>query len=185
MSKPVPRMPMSNSPPRRRMTLAAAASILLVVLLAGMVAGYFCWYPSRIGPAQPISFSHRVHVTDKHLSCVFCHNGVLDTPHAGVPPVQTCMLCHERIIITHPEIVKLRGYWDRKEPVPWARVNDVPDYVFFNHQVHIRKGFDCGKCHGDVAGMDRVAMPWDLNMGLCVQCHRDENYSHDCYVCHR
>ena len=95
------------------------------------------------------------------------------------------MLCHERVIVTHPEIVKLRSHWEAKRPVEWVRVNDVPDFVFFNHSLHIRRGIDCGGCHGNVAAMDRVAMPRGLTMGFCVQCHRDNNVSHDCLICHR
>ncbi|MCY2928967.1 MAG: cytochrome c3 family protein [Planctomycetota bacterium] len=169
--------------PRNRAAIVIVAC--LAVLLPLTAWGFYLYYPSGIGPAQPISFSHRVHAGDKRISCLFCHEGALDTPRAGVPPLQTCMLCHERVIITHPEIVKLRTHWENQQPVEWVRVNDVPDFVFFNHSLHVRKGVDCGRCHGDVAAMDRVDMPWALNMGFCVQCHRDNNVSHDCLICHR
>ncbi len=153
------------------------------ILLAVLVISFF---PSRIGLAQPIPFSHRFHVSTKHLSCVFCHPGVLNTARAGVPPVDTCMLCHKRIIVTHPQIQRLRQYYDEGQPVPWNRVNRLSEFAFFNHARHVRAGFDCGRCHGDVASMDRVAPVVKLNnMGFCVQCHRDEEYSHDCLICHR
>jgi len=101
-------------------------------------------------------------------------------------PVETCMLCHKRIIITHPQIQRLRKYYDDREPIPWERVNSLSEFVFFNHQRHVRAGFDCGRCHGDIANMDRVKPVVNLNtMGFCVQCHRDEEYSHDCLICHR
>ncbi len=144
------------------------------------------FFTSRTGEAQPIPFSHRFHVGTKQLSCVFCHSGVLKTERAGVPPVETCMLCHKRIIVTHPEIKKLREYFDTGTPVPWVRVNRLSEFAFFNHQRHVRAGFDCGRCHGDVASMDRVKPAVKLNnMGFCVQCHRDEEFSHDCLICHR
>ncbi len=170
---------------RPRRSLATWLAMAIVLMMAGAAWAYFFYYPSLYGPAQPISFSHRVHVTDKQISCFLCHTGATETARAGVPAVETCMLCHSRVIVEHPEIRKLREYYDSGKPVPWARVNDVPDFTFFNHQAHVRRGFDCGRCHGDVAHMDRVTLTEDLKMGFCVQCHRDNNYSHDCYVCHR
>ncbi len=95
------------------------------------------------------------------------------------------MLCHERIIIHHPYIEKLRSIYYSGGTISWVRVNQVPDFVFFNHSVHFRSGFDCGKCHGNVAQMDRVIQSVQLQMGFCVQCHRDNNFSVDCYICHR
>lgn len=161
----------------------AGAIGLSGILLSAFVLTFFT---GRIGTAQPIPFSHRFHVSTKQLSCAFCHSRALHTPHAGVPPVETCMLCHKQIITTHPEIKALRKYYDEKEPVPWVRINSLNEFAFFSHERHVRAGFDCGRCHGDVASMDRVAPVVNLNnMGFCVQCHRDEEYSHDCLICHR
>lgn len=184
MTDPAPQN--DATPPRRKirvlpLALALAAAALLVLT----PAMYYLYFPSRIAAAQPIPFSHRFHVTEKNLSCVFCHAGTIDTPRAGVPPLETCMLCHNRIIVTYPPIVKLTDYYRRGEPVPWVRVNDLPEFVYFNHQAHIRHGFDCGRCHGDVAHMDRVTYVQEFQMGFCVQCHRDNGYSHDCLICHR
>jgi len=178
---------MNQAPPhpegakRRGLVLAAAVAVLLVAT----ALGYYKYYQSGIGLEQPIPFSHRFHVTEKRLSCIFCHTGVVDTPRADVPPLETCMLCHQRIIVTYPKIALLRQYFEEGKPVPWVRVNHVPEFVYFNHEVHVRKGFDCSRCHGDVAGMDRVVPQPEITMGFCVQCHRDENFSHDCWVCHR
>jgi len=165
--------------------LAMTLGVLTGLLLAATAWACYYYFPSRIGPAQPISFSHRVHVAEKQISCFMCHTGAIDTPRAGVPPLETCMLCHSRIIIGHPEIVKLREHFDRRKPVEWVRVNQLPDFVYFNHEIHVRAGFDCGHCHGNVAQMDRVALVQDFQMGFCVQCHRDNNFSHDCLICHR
>jgi hypothetical protein len=163
---------------------ALAGVIGLTSLVVAATVLFF--FTSRVGVAQPVPFSHRFHVGTKQLSCVFCHSGVLKTERAGVPPVETCMLCHKRIIVTHPEIKKLRDYFDTGTPIPWVRINRLSEFAFFNHERHIRAGFDCGRCHGDVASMDRVRPPVKLNnMGFCVQCHRDEEYSHDCLICHR
>ena len=165
--------------------LAFWLSMATAVLLLATVWGYYCYYPAQAGLEQPIPFSHRIHVTEEHLSCIMCHPGVIDTPRAGVPPLETCMLCHSRIIINHPEIVKLREHYENGVPVKWVRVNTLPDFVYFNHEMHVRAGFDCGKCHGDVASMDRITQANDFLMGFCVQCHRDEKFSHDCLICHR
>ncbi len=164
---------------------SALAGLIMLTGIAVAVTVLF-FFSSRIGVEQPIPFSHRFHVGTKHLSCVFCHSGVLKTERAGVPPVETCMLCHKRIIVTHPQIKKLTEYYESGTPVPWRRVNRLSEFAYFNHQRHVRAGFDCGRCHGDVASMDRVAPVVKLNnMGFCVQCHRDEEYSHDCLICHR
>jgi len=172
-------------PPPRRWVLPAALVAATSLLMVATAMGYYWYYPSLIGQEQPIAFSHRFHAGEKRVSCILCHPGVIDTARAGVPPLETCMLCHKHIIVTYPEIEKLREHYEKRIPVEWVKVNALPDFVYFDHSVHIRKGFDCGKCHGDVAGMDRVTAPYDLVMGFCVQCHRDEDFSHDCLVCHR
>ncbi len=162
--------------------LAAVAGLMLLATAPAVIV----YFPYRAGVSQPIPFSHRFHVSTKHLSCILCHPGVLTGERAGVPALETCMLCHKRIIVSHPKIQALRELFDKGEPVEWNRVNHLNEYVFFNHEVHVRAGFDCGRCHGDVAHMDRVAPPVNLNnMGFCVQCHRDEDVSHDCLRCHR
>ncbi|MBE3070609.1 MAG: cytochrome c3 family protein [Planctomycetes bacterium] len=174
-----------KKPWHRRIGLAAPLAVLAALALAGLAWGYYACYPGRMGPAQPIAFSHRLHVAEKQISCVFCHTGVVDTERAGVPPLETCILCHRHIIRTYPAVVELRRYYNEGLPLRWVRVNTLPEFVFFNHEVHVRRGFDCGRCHGDVARMDRVRLEQDFTMGFCVQCHRDETFSHDCLICHR
>jgi len=164
---------------------AAVLAAGIALMTAGALWAYYLYHPSVQGPEQPLPFSHRFHVTEKRISCVFCHGGAINTARAGVPPVETCMLCHSRIIITYPQIEKLRAHYDQKRPIEWVRVNDVPEFVYFDHEVHVRRGFDCGRCHGDVAHMDRLAPAYDLQMGFCVQCHRDNHASVDCLTCHR
>ena len=162
----------------------AFLTVLVLVLLSALVL-YDVLYPKNIGLQQPIPFSHRVHVNTKQISCLMCHSQVASSAQAGMPPLQTCMLCHSKIIITHPYIVKLREHYQQNKPVIWQRVNWVPEFVYFNHSMHIRKGTDCGKCHGNVAQMDRVVAQQEFQMGFCVQCHRDNNATHDCFTCHR
>jgi hypothetical protein len=95
------------------------------------------------------------------------------------------MLCHERVIVAFPKIRDLREHYDTGTPVEWNQVNRLPEYVYFSHERHIRSGVDCGRCHGNVVGMDRIVQPQEFTMGMCVQCHRDNNASHDCLRCHR
>ncbi len=172
----------SDAPRRGRW---AAAWITALLLTTAVVWLYYQLVPADLGPAQPISFSHRFHVSTKDLSCFWCHPGAVDSAHAGVPPLETCMLCHKRIITEHPEIVKLRAHYESKRTVAWERVNDLPDFVYFDHSIHLHRGIDCGRCHGDVAHMDRVRLEQSFQMGFCVQCHRGYGVTHDCFACHR
>jgi predicted CXXCH cytochrome family protein len=96
------------------------------------------------------------------------------------------MGCHQLVAATRPEVIKVRQAWEAKEPIRWMKVNRVADFVFFNHAPHIAKGIDCSVCHGDVASMTEVKPFVKLNnMTFCVDCHRENKASIDCYVCHR
>lgn len=160
-------------------------AILVLFLLIMGIALYFIYFPLQIGAAQPIHFSHRVHTSDKGLSCFFCHDGAIETARAGIPPLQTCMLCHRRIIIHHPEIEKLRAAYNQNKPILWIQVQNVPDFVYFNHSMHLHRQIDCSRCHGNVKGMDRIDAVNNFNMGFCIRCHLANKASRDCFVCHR
>ncbi len=151
---------------------------------------------------QPIAYSHKLHAGDLQIDCQYCHSMARRSIHAGVPPTQTCMNCHAMIDTTdRPELVKLKEYWDKGEPIPWMKVHDLPDFVYFSHKRHIRGGLDCTECHGDVAGtMTQAQRVKPLNMGWCLDCHKnhkavDDNYGaqaelrraelKDCYTCHK
>ena len=162
----------------------AVAVVLALVLLVALVL-FDLLYPYGLGPKQPIPFSHRVHVHVKQISCQMCHSQAADSARAGIPPLQTCLLCHQRIIRDYPWIADLRRQFDEGKPVIWQRVNWVPEFVYFNHSMHVRRGIDCGKCHGNVAMMDRVVAAQAFEMGFCIQCHRDSHATHDCLGCHR
>ncbi|MBJ6726097.1 cytochrome c3 family protein [Geomesophilobacter sediminis] len=159
-------------------------TVVVLLVIASLVI-FNVVYPVDIGTRQPIPFSHRVHVHTKHLSCVMCHTGVTDSQRAGIPPLQTCLLCHEHIITTFPYIQKLRDHFQQRRPVVWQRVNWLPEFVYFYHSVHVSRGIDCSVCHGNVALMDRVIKARKFEMGFCIQCHRDNNATHDCFTCHR
>jgi hypothetical protein len=163
-----------------------AIALTIILLLGAMMVVYSFYRRGGMGPEQPVHFSHRVHVTDKKISCFMCHEGAADTKMAGIPPMQTCMLCHSRIIPQHPEIQKVRKSFDMNIPVYWNKVGErLPGYVFFNHAVHIAKKIDCSACHGNVNEMDRVKTVNDFDMNFCVKCHQENKASIDCYTCHR
>jgi predicted CXXCH cytochrome family protein len=158
-----------------------AGCVAIISLAAVAVAAFYPW---DLGAKQPISFSHRVHAGKKEIGCVMCHPGVFKTPVAGIPPVETCMLCHSRIIIHYPEIEKVRRHYEEGRPILWVRVNNLPDLAHFDHSMHIASGIDCGKCHGDVKSMDRIVLAPKITMGFCIQCHRERNATRDCFACH-
>ena len=165
--------------PGAQWILAAVAAGISMVAVA--VAAFYPW---DLGAKQPISFSHRVHAGQKEIGCVMCHSGVFTTSVAGMPPVQTCMLCHSRIAIHYPEIQKVRQHYEQQRPILWVRVSNLPDLTHFDHSMHLSAGVDCGQCHGDVKGMDRIVLRPKFIMGFCMRCHRDYNATRDCFACH-
>lgn len=152
-----------------------------------LAAGGIAWYRglSPTAPAQPIAFPHTVHAGRLGLACTFCHTFAESSPMAGVPPLETCMTCHRTIAVERPEVRKLRGHVERREPVVWTRVHRLPDHVHFSHKRHVRAGVDCAVCHGAVAKMERVRRVRPLTMGWCVTCHRAKGAPTDCATCHR
>ncbi len=170
---------------RRNIYIQAFIGFWVIILVGFFLYAFNLHHTYGIGMEQPIPFSHRVHVTEKKLSCFVCHTGAMDTARAGVPPLETCMLCHHRIIVTYPWIKKLREHYFQGKPVIWKRVYALPDFDYFDHSIHIHRGIDCSRCHGNVPLMDRIVLNQKLTMGFCIQCHRDNKASHDCFTCHR
>lgn len=140
--------------------------------------------PDGAAGAQPIAFSHARHVVRAGIDCQFCHAYARRGPVAGIPSVERCAGCHRTILNERPEIERVLGYWERREPIPWVRVHDLPDYVRFSHKAHVRAGVDCSECHGDVASMSIARQAESLSMGWCVDCHAEREASRDCVICH-
>ncbi len=155
---------------------------LFIILLIGF---RYYWTHYEEAPDQPIAFSHKKHVGELELECTVCHENVDRSIHASVPPVATCMSCHEGVATDKPEIQKLTKYWLDKEPIPWAQVHKVKDHVYFTHKRHIKAGLDCANCHGEVAVMEKIRRVSSLKMGWCVDCHKSKNAPLDCYTCHK
>ncbi len=118
------------------------------------------------GPEQPIPFSHRFHSQELLMQCEYCHGGTDESVIAVIPPVELCWGCHRIVGAQLEPIQRLRGYWERGEPIEWKRVYKTPDFVQFPHRAHIRAQVECEECHGEVAEMDRVYKFASLKNGL-------------------
>jgi len=122
---------------------------------------------------QPIPFSHKHHVEGLGLQCQYCHTTVEVSSYAGIPPTKTCMNCHAQIW-TNAELLKpVRDSWATGQSIPWIKVHDLPDYVYFNHSIHVNKGIGCASCHGRVDEMPLMYMENSLQMEWCLDCHRN------------
>ena len=149
----------------------------------------------REGPVQPIFFSHVIHAGSMQIGCQYCHSNARRSTTAGVPSVERCMGCHKIVANTgNPQVDKLKGYWERQQPIPWVRIFKIPEYAEFPHKPHIASGLQCQTCHGRIEAMEQVAAvtgqsivndlqnlagipntPPKLTMGWCVECHRTVN----------
>jgi len=143
--------------------------------------------PREVYEGQPIAFPHNIHARDNQIDCQFCHFSAERSPSAGIPPVSTCMGCHQFVSGTeNPEQVELlRGFSSRGEAIPWNRIYKVPDHVQFPHMRHVSAGLECQECHGPVEEtgvLEEVAQP--LTMGWCLNCHIEQGAVRDCTVCH-
>lgn len=163
--------------------------VALAVCALGFGAGYGAntlWF-SDAAPTQPIAFSHKLHAGDHKIPCQHCHLYAERSPVAGVPPMSKCMGCHSNIAVDKPEIRKLAAYWEHREPVPWIKVHDLPDFTHFSHKRHVRAGLACQSCHGPVEQMTVLTRVAPMTMGWCVSCHqaRAVRFGTDCWTCHK
>jgi len=124
-------------------------------------------------PEQPVPYSHAVHVGELGIDCIYCHNTVEYAAQASLPPTQTCMNCHTSIHPDRDTLAPVRESFETGMPIPWVRVHDLPDFVFFNHSAHLTAGVSCLSCHGRVDQMDLVSQTETLSMSWCLDCHRD------------
>lgn len=138
---------------------------------------------------QPMAFSHPIH-SQAGVQCLYCHSEAIRSPIAGIPSVQKCVGCHQVIAAEEEAIKELLEYWRRGESIRWQLVTTQPDFVYFNHQPHIRGGLNCETCHGNVAQMEVVKPVVEMHMGWCLKCHEEqpaEKIAHlvDCITCHK
>jgi hypothetical protein len=121
---------------------------------------------------QPIPFSHKHHVGGLGIDCRYCHSSVEESSFAGIPPTKTCMNCHSQIWADSPVLRPVRESLRTGTPILWSRVHRLPDYVYFDHHIHVAKGIGCVACHGQVDEMPLVAQQSTLYMEWCLNCHR-------------
>jgi Cytochrome c7 and related cytochrome c len=155
--------------------------------------------PDTPGPVQPIQFSHKHHAGLYQIDCQYCHSGTDRSPSAGVPALEVCMGCHAQFPASYDElegIKTLKQHWANKQPIEWVQIHRLPEYVQFQHRVHVQKGITCQQCHGAVETLDKLSLtpdtkwwPWllptaKLEMGWCIDCHRRNNATQDCAACH-
>lgn len=159
---------------------ALPLQILIFLAVLGTTVGAAITYYAtpkytRVGyaPVQPVPFSHKIHAGQLGMDCRYCHVGVEKGPHSTIPSAQTCMNCHSIIKKDSPLLAPVRASAESGDPVPWVKVHVAPDYVYFNHSVHVNRGVSCVECHGPVNEMDTVTHTKPLSMGFCLDCHRE------------
>ncbi len=151
-----------------------------LLLIGGVVTAglnyYFTPKYTRVGfqPTQPVPFSHSIHVKQLGLDCRYCHDGVEKSWYSNVPAADTCMNCHSAVRADDPKLEPVRAsYKDANKPVEWVQIHKLPDYVYFNHSVHVNRGVSCVECHGRVDEMDEVRHEKHFSMTFCLDCHRE------------
>ena len=157
-----------------KVSLFGVLSLVGGLILLAMVLGRSA-YVTRANEfvEQPIQFSHLHHVTDDGIDCRYCHTSVETSPFAGIPPTKTCMNCHSQLFATEPILEPVRASFRDDKPLHWIRVHDLPDFVYFNHSIHVKKGMGCETCHGRVDQMPLMQQVNTLQMEWCLNCHRN------------
>ncbi len=122
---------------------------------------------------QPVQFSHEHHVSGLGIDCRYCHTSVEVSATAGIPPTETCMSCHSQVWTNAPILEPIRASYKSGKPLRWTRVHDLPDFVYFNHSIHVTKGIGCESCHGRVDKMPLMRQASTLQMEWCLNCHRN------------
>jgi hypothetical protein len=147
--------------------------------LTGVVlAGALLWRantprePGLAMHAQPVPFSHQIHVTGLQIDCLYCHSTAEGAAPAGMPATRTCVPCHNDVWLNSRAFAAVRASLAADRPIPWIRVHDLPDFTFFNHGIHSARGLGCETCHGRVDRMTVARRVAPLTMGWCLDCHR-------------
>lgn len=202
-----------------------STSRLLAIVVALAVTGSLAYALSNVrkgyAPRQPIAFSHKrmagvpsmqpnekgelVNVGGFGIPCLYCHTMPYKARHATIASTAVCMNCHSTVGLNREWVLKMKDYWDRGQPIPWVKVHDLPDFVYFDHSAHLNAKdaqgrsklpltdaqgqpmVACQNCHGKVAEMDIVSVQQSFNMQWCLDCHRKPEIkaSTDCVTCHR
>ncbi len=171
---------MSDVFPKWTNKLPVILILCLGLVGSGVAAGIYYYFTpkyTRVGyqPVQPIAFSHAIHAGQLGLDCRYCHSDVDEAAHANVPANSTCVRCHKTggILANDPKLALVRESEKTGQSIPWVRIHQVPDYVYFNHAVHVNRGISCVKCHGRIDQMEEVYHAKHLSMTFCLDCHRN------------
>jgi hypothetical protein len=156
-----------------RVTIIGA---ILLICCAGWATSEIYWSPYStyvdVPFNQPVPFSHKHHVGDDGIDCRYCHTSVEKSAFAGLPSTDTCMTCHSQIWKDAPMLAPVRQSLAKNIPLEWNRVHDLPDFVYFNHSIHVAKGIGCSSCHGRVDRMPLIRKTQTLYMRWCLDCHQ-------------
>ncbi len=157
-----------------RFSIFGAAFIVAALLWISAAITRSSWVTqAHVIQTQPIQFSHERHVAGNGLDCRYCHTSVEDAAFAGIPPTKTCMNCHSQIFATSPYLEPVRASFRTDRSIEWRRVHDLPDFAYFNHSIHVRKGIGCSTCHGRVDRMPLMSQEASLQMEWCLDCHNN------------
>jgi hypothetical protein len=162
----------SNALARGSLVLTGLITIALAVTLNSLQRSPWVTRQGQRAE-QPVPFSHKHHVEGLGLQCQYCHTSVEKSSYAGIPPTKTCINCHSQIWTNATLLQPVRDSWATGQSIPWIRVHDLPDYVYFNHEIHVNKGIGCASCHGRVDEMPIMYEENSLQMEWCLNCHRD------------
>jgi hypothetical protein len=156
-----------------RLSIVTGAALLVSSVLIGSNLSRSP-YVTKVGAPvdQPVPFSHKHHVKELGIDCRYCHSTVETSAVASVPPTHTCMSCHSQVWTNSPLLEPIRQSYLNGTPVKWNKVYDLPDFVYFNHSIHVQKGIGCDTCHGPVHEMNITYKAQPLSMAWCLDCHR-------------
>lgn len=178
---------------RRANTIARGVLLAIVAISIGVPLALMVWVRTSFATAahtrvlQPMPFDHRVHARGLRIDCRYCHSTTQTAANAGMPPTVACVGCHTPLWVASAPFAPVRASLASHTPIPWRRVNALPDFVFFNHSAHVNKGVTCESCHGRVDEMAVVEQTTSLSMKWCVDCHRSTGQQRltNCSICHR
>jgi hypothetical protein len=163
---------------RRANSIALLMVVGVPAAIAATGASFFAfvrsdfWTQVDVPRDQPVPFSHKHHVGGLGIDCRYCHTSVEQSSFAGLPPTETCMTCHSQVWKDAPVLQPVRESWQTGRAIKWQRVHDLPDYVYFNHSIHVAKGVGCATCHGQVNQMPLTWKTKELYMRWCLDCHK-------------
>src|SRR5947208_3663735 len=169
---------MANIFPRSSNWLPLQIIIIVSVLGTAVSLGAMYYLTPKYArqgyqPVQPVAFPHNIHVEQLGMDCRYCHSFVEVAAHSNIPTTQVCMNCHSQVQKDNPKLKEVFTSWQTGKPIEWVQIHKTPDYVYFNHSVHVNRGISCVSCHGRIDKMDVVYHHEPQSMDWCLECHRE------------